>query len=120
MGCNLYFRFFTYGPQAPTAFANGPTCILVQSDWIENTLLHFREANLDRFEATAEAQAAWTKQTNDIWTMSLFPLAKSWYQGANIPGKKVEALNWIGGIPGYIEAVKKEAESGYKGFLISG
>ena len=26
--------FFTYGPQAPTALCNGPTCAELQGEWI--------------------------------------------------------------------------------------
>lgn len=108
-----------FGPQAPTAFANGPTIVRAQSEWILSVLVYLRAANLDRFEATADAQSAWVKQTNDAWKKTLFPFAKSWYQGSNIPGKKIAPLNWIGGMPSYIEACRMEAEGDYKGFLIS-
>lgn len=86
--------FFLYGPQAPTAFSNGPTCTQVQADFVEKTIKACNEAKITRFEAKTEEEDDWIKRLNEGWNASLFPLAKSWYQGANIPGKKIEPLNW--------------------------
>lgn len=47
---------------------------------------------------------------------TLFPQAKSWYSGANIPGKKVEPLNWAGGMVPYVEALHNSLENGYQGW----
>ncbi len=86
--------FFLYGPQAPTAFSNGPTCTQVQADFVDKTIKACEAAKITRFEAKTEEEDDWIKRLNEEWNASLFPLAKSWYQGANIPGKKVEPLNW--------------------------
>lgn len=86
--------FFLYGPQAPTAFSNGPSCVQIQGGWIYKTLKELTERNIDRFEATEETEKDWTERTHKAWDITLFPQAKSWYQGSNIPGKKVEPLNW--------------------------
>ncbi len=86
--------FFLYGPQAPTAFSNGPTCTQVQADFVDKTIKACEAAKITRFEAKTEEEDDWIKRLNEGWNASLFPLAKSWYQGANIPGKKVEPLNW--------------------------
>lgn len=86
--------FFLYGPQAPTAFSNGPSCTQFQAEWIDTTLKMIKEDGITRFEATLEQEADWCKRMQEKWDITLFPLAKSWYQGSNIPGKKVEPLNW--------------------------
>ena len=86
--------FYLYGPQAPTAFANGPSCTQYQADWIVDFLVRARKENIDRIEATEEAEKEWTKRMHDAWNLTLFTKAKSWYQGNNIPGKIVEPLNW--------------------------
>lgn len=31
------------------------------------------------------------------WYITLYPKANGWYNGANIPGKKIEPLNYTGG-----------------------
>jgi cation diffusion facilitator CzcD-associated flavoprotein CzcO len=86
--------FFLYGPQAPTAFSNGPSCVQVQAEFIARTIKDLRANGVNRIEAKEEAEADWYRRMNEVWDKSLFPLAKSWYQGANIPGKRVEPLNW--------------------------
>ena len=86
--------FFLYGPQAPTAFSNGPTCTQFQAEWVEKVFGLIKEKGITRMEATQEYEDDWCKRMHEKWDASLFPLAKSWYQGANIPGRKVEPLNW--------------------------
>ncbi len=48
--------FFLYGPQAPTAFANGPSCTQFQA---ERTLKQCREEGITRLEATQEGEDIW-------------------------------------------------------------
>ena len=86
--------FFLYGPQAPTAFSNGPSCVQIQAQWVAATIKMLNEQGVDRLEATEAQEQDWTDRTHNAWNITLFPKAKSWYQGANIPGKKVEPLNW--------------------------
>jgi cation diffusion facilitator CzcD-associated flavoprotein CzcO len=86
--------FFLYGPQAPTAFSNGPSCTQFQAEWVEKFFKMIKEQGITRAEPTQESEDDWCKRMSEEWNKSLFPLAKSWYQGANIPGRKVEPLNW--------------------------
>lgn len=86
--------FFLYGPQAPTAFSNGPSCVQLQADWVEKTIRDLEKKGVKEFEAKESAEEEWRRKNNEAWDGTLFPLAKSWYQGSNIPGKRVEPLNW--------------------------
>jgi hypothetical protein len=43
--------FFLYGPQAPTAFSNGPSCAQLQADWVEKTIRDLEEKGVKEFEA---------------------------------------------------------------------
>ena len=90
---NFPNMFFLYGPQAPTAFSNGPSTVQFQAQWIADTIKDLRAKGIDRFEATAESEEEWHKEMQQKWDITLFPQAKSWYQGSNIPGKRVEPLN---------------------------
>ncbi|KAK7206407.1 hypothetical protein BZA70DRAFT_134641 [Myxozyma melibiosi] len=107
--------FFTYGPQAPTAFSNGPSCIQVQTKFILDTLNHMRDNKLTSFNATGDAEMEYTTQIGEDASMSLFPLAKSWYMGANIPGKAVEMLNYIRGLPAYVDLLDTVEKENWKG-----
>ena len=86
--------FFLYGPQAPTAFSSGPSCTQFQAEWVEQAFKTIKDRGITRLEATSDSEADWGRRMHQVWNASLFPLAKSWYQGANIPGRKVEPLNW--------------------------
>lgn len=109
---------FLYGPQSPSGFCNGPTCAEVQGDWVIALLEHLGQHGITRFEASAEAEAAWREQVHAIAGMTLFPRADSWYMGANVPGKRREMLNWPGGLQLYLAACRESAAAGYQGFVL--
>lgn len=50
---------------------------------------------------------------------TLYPYTSSWWNGANIPGKKTENMTYIGGIENY-EARCREKMVGWKGFDVVG
>lgn len=112
---NLYWF---YGPQAPTAFSNGPTTGTIQGNWVVDLMVKMRKENKRSAEAVKEAEDKWVKELKDEWYSSLFPPTDSWYQGANIPGKLREPLNYLGGIPLYIKALESSANNNYEGFII--
>ena len=107
---------FLYGPQSPSGFCNGPSCAELQGDLVVQLLQDMRGAGFERIEPEPEAEEAWAKQNHDIVNMTLFPLADSWYMGANVPGKTREILNYPGGLPTYIQAFRESAGNGYAGF----
>lgn len=59
--------FFIYGPQAPTAFANGPTMAQYQSDWIVDFLIRARKEGFDRVEAKQEVEDEWVEKVHQAW-----------------------------------------------------
>jgi cation diffusion facilitator CzcD-associated flavoprotein CzcO len=69
--------FFTYGPQAPTGFCNGPTCSEMQGNWIADCLNYMREHQLSTIEPTHEAETNWRQVVHDFAFASLLPRAKS-------------------------------------------
>ena len=68
---------FAYGPQAPTALCNGPTCAEYQGNFIVDFLNYMRSHNLHRFDAKAEAEQEWVEGVNKIGSSSLLMKAKS-------------------------------------------
>jgi cation diffusion facilitator CzcD-associated flavoprotein CzcO len=56
--------FFTYGPQAPTALCNGPTCAELQGNWIVQAMEYMREKDLTKIDAQVESERKWKE---DIW-----------------------------------------------------
>jgi cation diffusion facilitator CzcD-associated flavoprotein CzcO len=110
--------FFLYGPQAPTAFSNGPTTVQVQAKWLDKVFHEIVEKKIERFDATKKWEDDWTDQVNQEWDKKLFKLAKSWYNGSNIPGKRVEPLNYTGGMPNYIKALDNSLENEFQGWQV--
>lgn len=132
--------FFTYGPQAPTALCNGPTCAELQGEWIVKLLNHMREKGATSIDAQEEAESEWAKSVSTIANASLLPTAKSvsharslesrplcfgtltrsqWYMGDNIPGKVREPLIYLGGVPTYYKTLDECAQQEYVGFHVA-
>ncbi|EKD19123.1 uncharacterized protein L3040_007235 [Drepanopeziza brunnea f. sp. 'multigermtubi'] len=86
--------FFLYGPHAPTSFSNDPRCTQFQGEFVEKAIRLATAKRITRLESTPATEADWTRRMCEKWDATLFPMAKSWYQGANIPGRRVEPLNW--------------------------
>jgi cyclohexanone monooxygenase len=106
-----------YGPQAPAAFCNGPTCAELQGEWIMDCLQYLRDRDIACFEATPEAEAQWCEALQEVAETTLLSRADSWYMGANIPGKPRQLLSFLG-LQHYREAVEQSAAEGYSGFTL--
>jgi cation diffusion facilitator CzcD-associated flavoprotein CzcO len=109
---------YLYGPLSPSGFANGPTSAEVQGDWMRDFLVAMRERNLTRFEAEAGAESDWTDAVAAAGAMTLFPEARSWYMGDNIPGKPRQLINYPS-VVGYANICDAVAADDYRGFALS-
>ncbi|KAJ3844988.1 cyclohexanone monooxygenase [Lentinula raphanica] len=109
--------FFVYGPQAPTAFSNGPTCIEIQGNWIVNCIKHMMDNDLACINAREEAEQEWRKKVLYLGSLLLINKAEtSWYYGSNIPGKVIEPYMFMGGVQNYDKIITEVASQGYVGF----
>jgi cation diffusion facilitator CzcD-associated flavoprotein CzcO len=110
--------FIITGPGSPAVLANMPTAIEQHVDWIADCIAYMRARGLTRIEATAEAENAWVDHVHDVASHTLYPLANSWYLGANIPGKKRVFMPYVGGFLPYTTRCAQVAERGYEGFAL--
>jgi cation diffusion facilitator CzcD-associated flavoprotein CzcO len=110
---------FLYGPQSPSGFCNGPTCAEIQGEMVVETLDHLLSGGGRRIESSPEADRQWSEHVAGLVAPTLFPKAKSWYMGANIPGKPIQSLNYPGGLPQYRQKFAESKENGFAGFTIS-
>ena len=111
--------FFLYGPQAPTAFSNGPSLVQVQARFLDGLMQLMLDQKITRIEPTEEAEVYWTRETKYYWDDSLFPMAKGWWSGGNIPGKRVEPLNYIGGMPKYCQELDESIKNDFQRWHVS-
>jgi hypothetical protein len=51
----------------------------------------------------------------EVGNATLFPLANSWYVGANVPGKPRVFMPYLGGVGTYRQICNKIAANGYEG-----
>ncbi len=85
---------------------------IVESSGQTNDLLK----GISRFESTVEVEREWRAHVDELFVNSLFPKAKSWFWGANVPGKPAQMLNYSGGVPTYLEKWDEVKRDGYAGF----
>jgi len=112
--------FTITGPGSPSVISNMMVSIEQHVDWIADCLAHLQAQNLKTIEATAEAEDAWVAHVNEVANATLYPLAKSWYTGANIPGKPRIFMPYVGGVGAYRETCDEIAAKNYEGFTMTG
>ncbi|MDA8046144.1 MAG: NAD(P)/FAD-dependent oxidoreductase [Actinomycetota bacterium] len=111
--------FTITGPLSPSVLANVMVAIAHHVEWIGDCIGYMADHGYDCIEAAPEAQAEWTEEVQRIADGTLFPLANSWYNGDNIPGKPRRFLAYIGGFPAYASRCEEVVKAGYEGFTMS-
>jgi cation diffusion facilitator CzcD-associated flavoprotein CzcO len=111
--------FTITGPGSPSVLSNMVLSIEQHVDWIAECLAYVREHQFANIEATVNAENEWVAHVNEVANSTLFPLANSWYVGANIPGKPRVFMPYIGGVGVYRQKCDEVAAKGYEGFAIS-
>jgi cyclohexanone monooxygenase len=111
--------FTITGPGSPSVLSNMVVSIEQHVDWIADCLAHLSERRLATMEATLGAEDAWVSHVNEVGHQTLFPLANSWYMGANIPGKPRVFMPYIGGVGPYRQKCDEVAAKGYEGFVFA-
>ena len=95
-----------------------PVAIEQHVEWVSDCIEYLGKQGLSRIEATEDAQDEWVQHVSDEAEATLFPLANSWYMGANIPGKTRVFLPYVGGMSQYRERCREVVEKGYAGFAL--
>jgi cation diffusion facilitator CzcD-associated flavoprotein CzcO len=112
--------FMITGPGSPSVLANMVLCIEQHVDWICDCIDHMGTAGFDAVEPTATAETGWVQHVNDCADLTLFPLADSWYMGANVPGKSRVFLPYVGGLRTYRAICDEVVELDYMGLSFAG
>ncbi len=110
--------FMITGPGSPSVLSNMIVSIEQHVDWIADCLTYLDRHGHATIEPTADAQEAWVRHVNEVGHMTLYPLAPSWYMGANIPGKPRIFMPYIGGVGVYRQTCDEVAAKGYEGFAL--
>ena len=111
--------FVVTGPGSPSVLSNMVVSIEQHVDWISDCIEAMRRRGIDRVEATPEAENDWVHHVSEVAGATLYPLATSWYVGANIPGKARVFMPYVGGCGPYRQECDEVARRGYHGFRLS-
>jgi len=112
--------FTVTGPGSPSVLSNMVLSIEQHVEWIADCLTAMKSRHMNTIEATPEAEMAWVEHVNQVADYTVFPLANSWYVGANVPGKPRVFMPYIGGVGAYRKKCDDVAANDYAGFALSG
>ncbi len=117
IGIHGFPNLFTItGPTSPSVLSNMMVSIEQHVEWVADCLAHLREEGIAAIEPTEEAQDAWMRHAEEVGNATLYPLADSWYMGANVPGKARVFMPYIGGVGPYRAKCDEVVANGYAGF----
>jgi len=112
--------FMITGPGSPSVLSNMIVSIEQHVDWISDCLTAIGGRQGDCIEATGQAEQDWVQHVAEAADRTLFPLANSWYMGANIPGKPRVILPYVAGVGAYRRICDEIVADSYRGFRITG
>lgn len=108
--------FTITGPGSPSVLVNVIIAIEQHSDWIMDCIDYMRSRGLSTIEAQPDAEDNWVEHVNEKADATLYPMANSWYVGANVPGKPRVFMPYVGGFATYDKICKDVVADGYRGF----
>jgi cyclohexanone monooxygenase len=108
--------FMITGPQSPGVKSQMILACEQHVDWIADCMAYLRAHGFSRIEAEQDAEDAWVQHNNEVADRTLYPLANSWYVGANIAGKPRVFMPYVGGVTAYKKKCDEVAAKGYEGF----
>ncbi|BBZ31655.1 putative (cyclohexanone) monooxygenase [Mycolicibacterium confluentis] len=113
--------FIVQAPGSPSAATNFIAALEQHVEWIGDTIGHLLAGGYRTMEATLDAQREWIEHTTSLVepTVLAHPSCNSWYNGANVPGKKRRYMAYTAGIPEYRRRCDEIAASGYPGFVLA-
>jgi cation diffusion facilitator CzcD-associated flavoprotein CzcO len=112
--------FIVQAPGSPSAATNYVAAMEQHIEWISDCIAYLNSHGHATIEAQPEAQHDWIEHTTELVasTILVHPTCNSWYNGANVPGKKRRYMGYVGGIPEYRRRCDEVAANGYTGFTL--
>ena len=112
--------FIITGPGSPGVKSQMILSIEQHIDWIADCLDDDARTAASRASSRPrKRRTAWVEHVNEVADCTLYPLANSWYVGANIPGKPRVFMPYVGGVHAYTRKCNEVARKGYEGFALS-
>ncbi|QRX81063.1 NAD(P)/FAD-dependent oxidoreductase [Glaciimonas sp. PAMC28666] len=111
--------FIITGAGSPSVLVNMVVGIEQHVDWIGDCISYLDLAKMAAIEAGEAAETDWVEHVNTAANKTLFPLANSWFLGANIPGKPRVFMPYVAKIGVYRKECDEIAADDYRGFILT-
>ena len=113
--------FTVQGPGSPSAATNFVAAMEQHIEWIADCIAYLRAHGYRTIEAQDDAQREWIEHATSLVapTVLTHPSCNSWYNGANVPGKKRMYMGYTAGIPEYRRRCDEIAANDYQGFVLA-
>ncbi|WP_395307398.1 NAD(P)/FAD-dependent oxidoreductase [Mycobacterium sp. AMU20-3851] len=113
--------FTVQGPGSPSAATNFVAAMEQHIEWIADCIGYLRAHGHRSIEARSDAQHEWIEHATSLVapTVLVHPSCNSWYNGANVPGKKRMYMGYTAGIPEYRRRCDEIAANDYQGFTLA-
>jgi cation diffusion facilitator CzcD-associated flavoprotein CzcO len=111
--------FLVNGPGSVSVFANMALTSEQGVNWVTDCILWLDAHGYSAIDPEEAPQQRWGIHVNDVAEQTLFPTARSWYTGANVPGKPRQFLIYIGGFATFGTIIDKVAKDDYRGFSLT-
>ena len=108
--------FVLAGPGSPALLINVLVGIELHVDWLAALLAAMDARGVTVAEVTAGAERQWGELLNQRAQQTLYPRARSYYMGDEIPGKPRGFMLYAGGLRNYRAVLAEVAGDGYRGF----
>lgn len=110
--------FTVNGPGSPSVLVNMLVTIEHHVDWIAQCIAYLLDRELATIEPDRRSEAAWSEEVQAVGAKTLYPRARSWYMGDNVPGKPRKFLAYAGGFDSYAARCADIANDDYHGFIL--
>jgi cation diffusion facilitator CzcD-associated flavoprotein CzcO len=104
---------------SPSVLVNMALSAEQHVEWVMDLIGHADRSGFRQVEARQDAAEAWNVHLDEVAQNTLFVQAPSWYMGANIAGKPVGFMPYIGGFVRYIEHCTRIKDESYSGFVFT-
>jgi cyclohexanone monooxygenase len=111
--------FVIAGPGSPALLINVLVGIELHVDWLAAMLTEMEARGATVAEAGAQAERDWGAHLNSRAAETLYPKARSYYMGDEVPGKPRGFMLYSGGLRAYRTILAECAAQGYRGFEFS-
>ncbi len=108
--------FIMVGPGSPSLLSNVLVSTEEHADFIRDLIADMNARDLNEVEARRDAEQEWVQHVNERSQETLYPKARSYYMGDEVPGKPRVFMPYSGGVRGYRRILHQVMANQWEGF----